>query len=175
MKKLLIILFVISLVGCSNEKTEAIQEPEHEKIAVIDKLPDFPMPLNSFINEFNKKEDEYYSLQTLTSSNDLEFEEFNDDGALYKNLLNNGTSNLQAVFSHDKKFKRVIFDNTGELTESNASVLINVFRTLNIDENYIHDFIESEEISMDITVNGYNVSFLFDRSLEYLNVSFDGE
>ncbi|MDQ0273294.1 hypothetical protein [Cytobacillus purgationiresistens] len=68
-----------------------------------------------------------------------------------------------------------MFNNTGELNESNATALINVFRPLNLDENYIHDFIESGEASMEITVDGYNVSFLFERSLEYLNVAFDGE
>ncbi|MDQ0273293.1 hypothetical protein [Cytobacillus purgationiresistens] len=57
MKKFFIILLVLLLVGCSNGKTEVNSKSENEEIAVIDQLPDFPMPLNYFIYEFNKMED----------------------------------------------------------------------------------------------------------------------
>jgi hypothetical protein len=176
MKKVLLattlLLFFSGCSQTSNNKTQI----EQTELTAIEKLPDFPMSLNSFVDVFNTNKYDVEFLTKIKDTSDIEFANFNDKGTLMKDLIKADGFDLKAVFTDKKKFKRLIFNHTGDsLPEENAAVLVNTFFTIGVDRNYLNDFLESEESNMVITENGYKIDFWFERDLGFLNITFDSE
>jgi hypothetical protein len=177
MKKIILATTLLLFVsGCGQESTTQPQVEQNE-LSVIDKLPDFPISLTSFVDGFNSNKDDFNNLSELTNVRNIDFQEFNEkDGTLMKELVKTDGYDLKAIFTNKKKFKRLIFSNNGDsLPQENAVVLVNTFYTIGVDPNYLNDFLDSGESIMEIAVNGYKINFWFERSLGLLNITFDSE
>lgn len=187
-KKLLIPMFLVFnllLTSCDGEsqgETKQVNKTSNEsneKTSVIDKLPDFPISLNSFVDNYNANENGLENLTLVTDPSELEFEVFNKNQGFMKKLINKDKGDVQydllAIFDNDKKFKRLIFDVTAPngATPESISVITNTFYTLGIDANYLNDFLQSDESDMEFTDNGYKVNLMFEPSLGFLNVTID--
>ncbi|MEK5524160.1 hypothetical protein [Heyndrickxia sp. FSL W8-0423] len=184
MKKIFVAtMILILMVGCSaktdtNEEKNKGKDNEEKKISVIDKLPNFPMPLNTFVKEFNdnakSNKDVFNKIILLQNPSKLEFKPMNEkDGPLHKVLYTNDTFNINAVFTNDKQFKRVTFVQMSKPDTDTTSALLNIFSILDIDSNYLNDFLESDEKHMSISEKGYKVIFSQDMSMYLLTVSFE--
>jgi hypothetical protein len=187
-KKLLIPMFLIFnllLTSCDGEsqgETKQVNKTSNEsneKTSVIDKLPDFPISLNSFVDNYNANENGLENLTLVTDPSELEFEVFNENQGFMKKLINEDKGDVQydllAIFDTNKKFKRLVFGVTAPngATSESISVIINTFYALGIDPNYLNDFLDSDESSMEFTDNGYKVNLMFEPSIGFLNATID--
>lgn len=175
MKKIFMATMILFLlVGCSAKTETKEGGKKEEKLTVIDKLPDFPNPLNTFVNTYNENGKNFDNLPNLTDPGELEYAEFNKQGDIYKSLIVHDSYDIKAVFSKDQTFKRVIYNNNGnEMTGESANALTNIFYTIGADPNYINDFLDSGKDKMDISDNYFKISFWLDKSIELLNVTID--
>jgi hypothetical protein len=183
--KFLLPLFLtfLFLVACNNEgkekQTSEVKVNAEEKQSLIDKLPDFPVSLNSFVDDYNANKNELENLTLIPNPSELEFEIFNENQGFMKNLINEEKGkvkyDLKAIFDNNKKFKRLIFNVSApeDATAESVSVIINTFYALGIDPNYLNDFLQSNESNAEFTDNGYKVSLMFEPSLGFLNVVID--
>jgi hypothetical protein len=179
-----IIPFIIFLSACSgsdeaSKTNDQINEPENNSANgnedVLKSLPDFPIPLATFVEKYNS----FISDGNQQIPSDIEFKEFDDKG-YYKLLVGEEAFELTAQFDQNKKFKRLLFNinsstDESETTEKAFTVLTTVCSVLNIDQNYFIDFLDSGEIQTEFKDNGFNVNILFEKDLGFFNVSIEAD
>ena len=79
------------------------------------------------------------------------------------------------MFNDDKKFKRITYTQIIKDTPSEKAnvTLLALFDTLEIDTNYIEDFLVTENEHMHFTTENYDVRFQNMSSTDILNVAID--
>ena len=181
MKKWMIFcLMALLLVGCSEEKSnkEEVNEDDKKAESVLGSVPDFPIPLQTFIETYNQSEREGF---TPIENNAAEVEFTEETNGYSKKLLDvdaeSADHSITAMFDQDKRFVRISYNEVikNEADEKAVVTLLAVFDALGIDTNYIEEFIASGNDHMDFTSGDYKVSFRNMSDANILNVAIESK
>lgn len=184
MKKfLLLVMSLILLASCSNEEQKisnkyAPVKKEETKSLGFDNIPDFPMPLHTFIDRYNKSGQEGFTPIEKDPSKIKFIKEKNGySKTLIDESLDSTNYSVVAMFDHQKKFKRITYTHTieGKPNEKAVLTLITLLDTLGIDSNYVAEFADTGNNESDITTNGYNAHFMKIKDTGFFNVSINSD
>lgn len=178
---MLLVIPLLIFSACDNNEQKTNKEEiqtEEKKSSVLDNIPDFPMPLQTLIESYNKSDREGF---TPIESNASEIEFVEESVGYSKNLIDENTDStdysITAMFNGDKKFKRITYTQVikDQSSEESIIALLALFDTLGIDTNYIEEFLVTENDYMDFTTEIYTVNFRNMSSTDILNVTIDGK